>query len=86
MISNHLLFENTPAKEFTDAYPIGNGHLGAMVYGGTDVMRIGLNHDELWSSKESNHSSDWNPEDFYKARDCALRGDYDSATDILKNK
>ncbi len=38
----------SPAKVWTDALPLGNGFLGAMVYGNTDIERIPLNDDSLW--------------------------------------
>ena len=40
-----------PAEYFEEALPLGNGQLGAMVYGKTDVERISINHDTLWSGK-----------------------------------
>ena len=36
---------------FEEALPLGNGSVGAMVYGGCDKDRISLNHDTLWSGK-----------------------------------
>ena len=46
-----LLFKN-PAREFTEVLPIGNGRLGAMIYG--EVMReqIVLNESSMWSGSE----------------------------------
>ncbi|MBB6635592.1 glycoside hydrolase family 95 protein [Cohnella thailandensis] len=38
-----------PAKEWTEALPIGNGRLGAMVYGGIETEKLQLNEDTLWS-------------------------------------
>jgi len=38
-----------PAREWTEALPIGNGRLGAMVYGGIEQERLQLNEDTLWS-------------------------------------
>ncbi len=40
---------NRPAKDFTEALPLGNGRLGAMVFGGTSQERIALNEISLWS-------------------------------------
>ena len=37
------------AKEWTEALPIGNGRLGAMIFGGVDVEHLQLNEDTLWS-------------------------------------
>ncbi|MEO7934514.1 MAG: glycoside hydrolase family 95 protein [Chthoniobacterales bacterium] len=37
------------AKEWTEALPIGNGRLGAMVFGGVNTERLQLNEDTLWA-------------------------------------
>ncbi|HUI33574.1 MAG TPA: glycoside hydrolase N-terminal domain-containing protein, partial [Dysgonamonadaceae bacterium] len=37
-----------PAVEWTDALPIGNGRMGAMVFGDPINERIQLNEDSLW--------------------------------------
>lgn len=41
----------TPAKKWVEALPLGNGHIGAMVYGGCMEDRISLNLDTLWSGQ-----------------------------------
>ena len=38
-----------PAKEFTESSPMGNGRLGAMMFGGVDEERIVLNESSVWS-------------------------------------
>ncbi len=43
------LWYKQPAKKWTEALPIGNGRLGAMVFGGIREERIQLNEDSLWS-------------------------------------
>lgn len=47
----HLLWYKNEATCFEEALPIGNGHIGAMVYGKTQVERLSLNDDTLWSGK-----------------------------------
>jgi alpha-L-fucosidase 2 len=37
-----------PAQRWTEALPLGNGHLGAMVFGGAGEERIQLNEASLW--------------------------------------
>lgn len=44
-----IILDNKPADSFNQAYPIGNGKLGAMIYGKTDSETISLNEDTLWS-------------------------------------
>jgi alpha-L-fucosidase 2 len=38
-----------PADKWENAYPVGNGRLGAMVFGRTDEERIQLNEDTYWT-------------------------------------
>ncbi len=43
------LWYKQPARLWTEALPVGNGRLGAMVFGGIDTERLQLNEDTLWS-------------------------------------
>lgn len=42
------LWYTSPAKEWEEALPLGNGRLGAMVYGGTDHEHIQVNEESVW--------------------------------------
>jgi alpha-L-fucosidase 2 len=44
-----LIWHREPAAIWEDALPVGNGRLGAMVYGGVEEERIQLNEDTYWS-------------------------------------
>src|SRR5688500_5159024 len=50
------LWYRRPAEEWVEALPIGNGRLGAMVFGGIERERLQLNEDSLWSGRPK----DWN--------------------------
>ena len=43
------LWYEAPANVWTEALPIGNGRLGAMLFGGIALERLQLNEDTLWS-------------------------------------
>ena len=43
------LWYRRPADRWTEALPIGNGRLGAMVFGGVAQERLQLNEDTLWA-------------------------------------
>ncbi len=43
------LWYRQPAKEWTEALPIGNGRLGAMVFGGVARERLQLNESTFWA-------------------------------------
>ena len=53
MKDSEMLYYTRPSRRWTDALPLGNGALGAMVYGTTDPERLALNLDTLWSGKPS---------------------------------
>ena len=44
-----------PAKIWEEALPIGNGRLGAMIYGGVPTEEIQLNEDTLWGGSPHNN-------------------------------
>ncbi|GJM79979.1 hypothetical protein HMSSN139_24750 [Paenibacillus sp. HMSSN-139] len=56
MEQNTKLQYDRPATVWTEALPVGNGRLGAMVYGGVERETISLNEDTLWSG----YPRDWN--------------------------
>ena len=55
----HKLWYSKPANHWLEALPLGNSHLGAMVYGGTNIEQIQLNEETFWSgSPHDNNSPD----------------------------
>jgi alpha-L-fucosidase 2 len=50
------LWYRRPAAQWVEALPIGNGRLGAMVFGGIERERLQLNEGSLWSGAPK----DWN--------------------------
>jgi len=52
----HLLWYDQPARSWTEAAPIGNGRLGAMVFGGIAQERLQLNEDTLWIGEPHDYS------------------------------
>ncbi|MFY9115221.1 MAG: glycoside hydrolase family 95 protein [Dethiobacteria bacterium] len=59
--SSQLYFDR-PAGLFTEAFPVGNGRLGGMVYGGSKRERILLNEISMWSGSYQ----DGNKKEAYK--------------------
>src|SRR5689334_9336417 len=45
------LWYTTPAAQWEEALPIGNGHMGAMIFGGVVDERIQFNEDTLWTGE-----------------------------------
>ena len=48
-IGGNFLWYEQPAESWVEALPVGNGRLGAMVFGGVTEERIQLNIDSLWA-------------------------------------
>ena len=49
----YFLQDNLPAKDWmTEAYPIGNGRLGAMIFAGVEREHIQFNEQSLWTGDE----------------------------------
>ncbi|MFT3870708.1 MAG: glycoside hydrolase family 95 protein [Nibricoccus sp.] len=46
---DRIVLFNTAAMHFTESSPIGNGRLGAMVFGGVEEERVVLNESGMWS-------------------------------------
>ena len=51
-----MLWYNEPATEWTEALPVGNGRLGAMVFGGTEDENIQFNEETLWSGQPHDYA------------------------------
>lgn len=50
------LWYDTPAQEWEEALPIGNGRLGAMVYGGVSEETIQFNEETLWTGQPHDYA------------------------------
>ena len=50
------LWYSRPAEKWTEALPVGNGRLGAMVFGGIEDERLQFNEDTLWTGKPHDYS------------------------------
>jgi alpha-L-fucosidase 2 len=50
------LWYRQPANEWVEALPVGNGRLGAMVFGGTAEERIQFNESTLWVGEPRDYS------------------------------
>ncbi len=57
-----MIWFDAPARDFTESSPMGNGRLGAMMFGGVDEERIVLNESSVWSGSRQ----DADREDAYK--------------------
>lgn len=54
--NSNRLFYNEPAKIWEEALPLGNGRLGAMVYGGVLQEHIQFNEETLWTGEPRSYA------------------------------
>ena len=54
---NLKLWYEQPASVWEEALPIGNGRLGAMVYGGKSTDHIQFNEETLWTGGPHDYSN-----------------------------
>jgi alpha-L-fucosidase 2 len=74
-----------PASVWTEALPMGNGRLGAMVFGGIHEELIQLNEATLWSGGPVDARIDPKAYEFLAPARAALRrGEYGRAADLIK--
>ena len=79
------LFYKSAAKNWLEALPLGNGFLGAMVYGRTDKETVSMNSDSLWTGfPRKTVLKDDAYEKFVEARDLVLKGEYRKGQDIIE--
>jgi len=55
--TNMKLWYNNPAENWNEALPIGNGRLGAMVFGQPEREQIQLNEETVWSGGPGNNTN-----------------------------
>ncbi|MDR1887528.1 MAG: glycoside hydrolase family 95 protein, partial [Prevotellaceae bacterium] len=54
---NWKLWYNTPAEQWTEALPLGNGRLGVMVFGNPAQEKLQLNEETVWAGQPNNNGN-----------------------------
>ncbi|NDV80975.1 glycoside hydrolase N-terminal domain-containing protein [Bacteroides sp. 51] len=84
-VTSLKLWYDKPAKEWVEALPLGNGRLGAMVYGGMNDELIQLNDGSLWSGGP--RKDNVNPEAhkyLQPLREALFKADYQKANELCR--
>lgn len=76
-----MLWYQQPAEKWADAFPLGNGRLAAMNFGGTDSLRFQINEESLWAGSKINPIAENFHEHLTKVQEMVLAGDYVKAHD-----
>ena len=79
----HKLWYSQPARHWLEALPVGNSHLGAMVYGKTDTEEIQLNEETFWSGSPHDNNSPEAKAHLQEVRDSIFAGKEESAHALI---
>lgn len=72
----YKLWYDKPASVWTEALPLGNGRLGAMVYGNPGTEQIQLNEETIWAGRPNNNANPEAKEWLPKIRELVFAGKY----------
>ena len=80
--NKHILWYDAPASIWTEALPIGNSRLGAMIYGIPSSERLQLNEETIWAGRPNNNANPEALEYLPKVRQLVWDGKYKEAQDL----
>jgi alpha-L-fucosidase 2 len=81
-----LLWYDKPATEWTEALPVGNGRLGAMIFGGPANEQLQLNEDTLYAGSPYDPNNPQALEALPEARRLIFEGKYKQAHELVGAK
>ena len=81
--SAQQLWYDHAATHWLEALPIGNSHLGAMVYGGADSEQLQLNEETFWSGSPHQNNSTESLQHLQEVRDLIFNGKESEAHQLL---
>ena len=84
---NHLkLWYNQPAEKWEEALPIGNGRLGAMIFGTPATEHLQLNEETVWAGEPGNNIPKGFIEVLPQVRQLIFEGKYKAAQDLAMTR
>ncbi|MBN2410145.1 glycoside hydrolase N-terminal domain-containing protein [candidate division KSB1 bacterium] len=81
-----ILWYDSPAVEWTEALPVGNGRLGAMVFGGISSDRLQLNEESVWTGHPVERRNPEARKYLKKVRELLFAGKYSEAQQLAQEK
>ncbi|BDU26699.1 glycoside hydrolase family 95 protein [Flavobacterium sp. GSB-24] len=76
------LWYDKPAAIWNEALPLGNGRLGAMIFGDPAVERLQLNEETIWAGSPNSNAHSKSIEALPKVRQLIFDGKFDEAQDL----
>jgi len=81
-----VLWYQQPAQKWTEALPVGNGRISAMVFGGVDLERLQLNEGTLWAGGPYDPVNPQAKDALPQVRQLINDGKYQEAAGLIKNR
>lgn len=81
---NSRLWYKRPASDWMEALPIGNGKLGAMVFGGVEDEHLQLNEESVWAGPPIPENRVGAYKAIDQARELIFQGDYVEADKVMQ--
>ena len=80
------IWHRQPATQWNEAFPVGNGRLGAMMFGKVSNERIQLNEDSMWCGAAIDNFTPNAPAIVSEARELIFAGKYGAAEKLITQK
>ncbi|MBM3212027.1 glycoside hydrolase family 95 protein, partial [Candidatus Poribacteria bacterium] len=81
-----ILWYRQPSKDWNEALPVGNGRLGAMVFGNVNRERIQLNEETLWDGEPGDTNNPEALDALSEVRKLLFEGKNNEATELADKK
>ena len=79
------LWYQQPAKNWNEALPIGNGRLGAMIFGGVKEEHLQVNEDSVWYGGPTDRNNPDALKNLPKIREYIINGQIPEAEELMVN-
>ncbi|MFJ9915014.1 glycosyl hydrolase family 95 catalytic domain-containing protein [Actinacidiphila glaucinigra] len=79
------LWYDKPAGQWLEALPLGNGRLGAMVFGGVETEQLQLNEDTLWAGGPYEPANPQGLANLAEIRRRVFAGEWNSAQNLINS-
>lgn len=83
--TENILWYMQPAEKWTEALPVGNGSLGAMIFGRVENEIIQLNEESVWAGPPVPQDREGAWKSLGKARESIFNGKYIEADSIMQS-
>ncbi|MHA7943924.1 glycoside hydrolase family 95 protein [Formosa sp. 3Alg 14/1] len=81
----YSLWYNQPAVEWEEALPVGNGRLGAMIFGNPNTERIQFNEESLWAGSKVDNNNPEALEHLDDIRQLIFDGEFKKASEMASD-